>query len=221
MPRPLGVAREQAGLALARELLPGMPLDPRVGRQAGIEPWDVVAEIAAEIHRIDVARLPDGIPGHATRREHALAELEAFDGLAPVEAREAHAWALDHLPPDEPASLLHGDLLGQNILLDPFRELPPAVIDWEYAVRGDPAYDLAIVTRGVRHPFQVGAGLSLLLERYVASGGGRVREEHVRLHELALAGRWYREALARPPGEGHSPQESLAMIRRVLKMAGA
>jgi thiamine kinase-like enzyme len=30
----------------------------------------------------------------------------------------------------------------------------PAVIDWEYAIRGHPAYDLAIVTRGTRRPFQ-------------------------------------------------------------------
>ncbi|MES1178233.1 MAG: phosphotransferase [Myxococcales bacterium] len=30
----------------------------------------------------------------------------------------------------------------------------PAVIDWEYTALGDPAYDLAIVTRGARRPFQ-------------------------------------------------------------------
>jgi aminoglycoside phosphotransferase (APT) family kinase protein len=40
-----------------------------------------------------------------------------FEGLAPIEMRDAHARGLEHVPPDEPSVLLHGDLLGQNILL--------------------------------------------------------------------------------------------------------
>jgi aminoglycoside phosphotransferase (APT) family kinase protein len=59
--------------------------------------------------------------------------------LEAAEARDARAWALAHLPPADPSSVLHGDLLGQNILLDPGASLPFALIDWEYALRGDPA----------------------------------------------------------------------------------
>jgi aminoglycoside phosphotransferase (APT) family kinase protein len=221
VPRPLGVAPDQGGLALAREFVQGIPLERRAGRQGRIKPWEVVAEIAARVHCIEVASLPDRVGGHATRREHALSVLESLQGLEPAEARDAQAWALEHLPPADPARLVHGDLLGQNILIDPTAELPFAVIDWEYAIRGDPAYDLAVVTRGVRQPFQIPDGLDRLLESYATSGGVGVTDKHVRLHELALAGKWYRDTLARPRDEGHPPDETLALMRRILKMAGA
>ena len=76
---------------------------------------------------------------------------------------------LEHVPPDEPSVLLHGDLLGQNILLAV--DGPHHVIDWEYATRGDPAYDLAIVTRGVKQPFQIAGGLDRLRDAYRAQSG--------------------------------------------------
>jgi len=221
VPRPLAVAPDQEGLALVTEFIAGIPLELRAGRQGRIEPWAVVAEIAAKVHRLEVASLPDCVVGHTTRRDHALEELASLEGLEPAEARDARAWALEHLPPASPATLVHGDLLGQNILIDPTAALPFAVIDWEYAIRGDPAYDLAIVTRGVRQPFQIPHGLNRLLERYAASGGVGVTDKHVRLHELALAGKWYRDTVARPRDEGHGPDETLALIRRILKMAGA
>ncbi len=41
----------------------------------------------------------------------------------------------EHLPPATPSTLVHGDLLGQNILLGLSK--PDAVIDWEYAQLGD------------------------------------------------------------------------------------
>ena len=110
-----------------------------------------------------------------------------------------------HLPPPEPSLLVHGDLLGQNILVDP--DGSPSVIDWEYAQRGDPAHDLAIVTRGVRRPFQVERGLEKLLEAYHRHGGTGVTIEQVRLHELCLVAGWYRDALV---GRGlHGPEEEL------------
>ena len=70
----------------------------------------------------------------------------------------------EHLLAAEPATLVHGDLLGQNILLHPTQ--PPTVIDWEFADLGDPAYDLAVVTRGKPKPFDMIKGLQRLLEAY-------------------------------------------------------
>jgi aminoglycoside phosphotransferase (APT) family kinase protein len=221
VPRPLGVVADQGGLALARAFVRGIPLDLRAGRQPSLRPWQIVGEIAASLHSLEVTLLPECVSGHSTRQEHALAALASLEGLEPAEARDARAWALAHLPPAVPSSLLHGDLLGQNILLDPSESLPFAVIDWEYALRGDPAYDLAIVTRGVREPFQLPDGLGRLLDSYAAAGGCAVTRAHVHLHELALAGHWYREALARPRGEGHPPEQTLALMRRILKAAGA
>jgi thiamine kinase-like enzyme len=45
---------------------------------------------------------------------------------------------------------LHGDLLPQNLLFTIPDDREIAVVDWECAQIGDAAYDLAIVTRGVR-----------------------------------------------------------------------
>ena len=123
----------------------------------------------------------------------------------------------EHLPPDTPSKLVHGDLLGQNILLG--LSEPDAVIDWEHAQFGDPAYDLAIVTRGVRRPFQIEGGMDGLLEAYARAGGAEIERKHVRLHELALAARWYRDALT---GESaNAPPQQLQFLRSLLRRASA
>lgn len=109
--------------------------------------------------------------------------------------------------------LLHGDLLGQNILLS--SDGLPWVIDWEYAMRGDPAYDLAIVTRGVRQPFQIAGGLDRLLDSYAGYGGMEIAADHVHVYELCLIAGWYRDALA--GNSSHSPAHELDRMRSLLR----
>jgi hypothetical protein len=112
-------------------------------------------------------------------------------------------------------TLGHGLLLV--ILLKPGE--PPGVIDWECAGFGDPAYDLAVVTRGVRRPFQVERGLDRLMAAYCEAGGTEVCIEHVRLHELVLAAYWYREALDNGGNGRERPVDALARIHRVFELA--
>ncbi|KYF69686.1 hypothetical protein BE11_35790 [Sorangium cellulosum] len=196
-----------------RSYLEGVPLDVRAGRQPGVAPWEVVAQVAATIHAVDADDIP-GLGGHATRRAHALSEVPVLHGVP--ELREAERWALDHLPEEAPSTLVHGDLLGQNILLH--WEQPYAVIDWEYATRGDPAYDMAIVTRGRARPFQVDDGLTRLLDAYAAQGRPRVEAPAVHLYELCLVGRWYREALE-GDGGGEPPDQRLRRLESLLRRA--
>lgn len=205
----------EGGDAVVRTYLEGSPLDLRAGRQPSVRPWEVVGEVAATIHGIDLARVPD-LPGPVTRRAHALAQVAAL-GSAPA-LREVVQWVEAHLPPDEPASLLHGDLLGQNLLLHPSE--PTGVLDWEYAMRGDPAYDLAIVTRGARQPFQTAGGLALLLAAYAARASQHVTACEVHLHELCIVGRWYREAIE-GTNDREPPAQALARVRGVLARARA
>lgn len=103
-------------------------------------------------------------------------------------------WAEAVSPPEGAVSVLHGDLLGQNILIEPGK--PAALIDWELCVIGDPAYDLAIVTRGVRRPFQIDRGLNKLLEAYRNAGGAHVEARDVRFYEVCMAAGWVCDALA-------------------------
>jgi len=57
-------------------------------------------------------------PRYSTCRDHALDAIRAFDEICDEpEAADARAWMQEHLPPAAPSTFLHGDLLGQNILL--------------------------------------------------------------------------------------------------------
>jgi aminoglycoside phosphotransferase (APT) family kinase protein len=49
------------------------------------------------------------------------------------------------LPPDAPARPLHMDLKFDNMLVDPARARATAVIDWDMATLGNPAFDLAVL----------------------------------------------------------------------------
>jgi aminoglycoside phosphotransferase (APT) family kinase protein len=198
--------------ALVYRFLRGIEFDLRAGTQGGVRPW----EIATAIHGLDTGALGALLPGHATRRAHALAAVEKYLACAREPALAAAcAWAMAHLPPDRPAALLHGDLLGQNILLCPGE--PAAVIDWEYACLGDPAYDLAIVTRGAKDPFKTAGGLNKLLDAY-RKHGGDVTATAVHLHELCLVASWYRDARKGRGGEAQA-QQYLAQLRNILRRA--
>lgn len=193
LPEMVGAFPDGKHLALVRRFAPGVMLDLRAGRQGAVRPWDVVAEVAAAIHRVPGDAVADLLPGASTYETHAHTAIAALDGSDSPEMGDARQWALEHLPPAHPSVLLHGDLLGQNIVLAPGTS--PTVIDWEYARYGDPAYEFAIVTRGVKRPFQTADGLARLLDAYQRHGGGDVRAEHVHIHELAMIAGWYRTAL--------------------------
>ena len=59
---------------------------------------------------------------------------------------------------------------------------------------GDPAYDLAIVSRGNRNVHGVKQGLKVLVEEYLAFGGRPISLTDVRVHELVLVLHWLEEA---------------------------
>lgn len=210
IPRDATLHDEGGRLAVVRPFVSGAPLEMRKVDRS----WERIGRIAAAIHALPVERfaaLP--LPRHPTRRDHALDAVRSLDGRAEPELVDVRAWMLDHLPPETPGVLLHGDLLGQNILRS--FEGVETVIDWERACIGDPAYELAIVTRGNRRPFGT-AGLEALLDAY---GDEEVRRSHVRIHELALHAGWYLDAL---DGDGpHPPEHHLrqlcALFARVSK----
>lgn len=221
IPKILGLLSDGGRPAILETVVHGIPLDFRAGRQPSVRPWDVVAQVASAVHALDAAALsiPEDpgwtMPGFKTRQDHALAELAKLKDRPEPLLRDVHAWALENLPPAGPSVLLHGDLLGQNILLAP-RE-PPGLIDWEWARLGDPAYDLAIVTRGARRPFQIAGGFDRLLEAYAAYGS-EIRKEQVHLYELCMMAGWYLESL-QGRERGHPPEELLNRLSGALRRA--
>ncbi len=221
-PRIVAVVREAGHAVIVESFVPGIALDLRASRQPRVKPWQVVGEVAAAIHALDTTILDGALDAYATRRDHAEAELPVFEGLddpvVPV-IDDARVWVREHLPPPTQSAFVHGDLLGQNILL-PYSDEPalrPGIIDWEFAQLGDPAMDLAVVTRGVRRPFQIDEGLDRLLDSYATAGGVELTAAEVHFWELCMAAHWYRDAL--DERRIHPPEQELHRVRRVLERA--
>lgn len=193
-PITLALIETPDGAASVQTRLFGLPLwqiggRPKSASRPCDEPWRYVGEAAATIHGLDPAAGQGLQVMHATRRAHALDMAEPMDKAEADYMPEVAAWAQEHLPPATPARLLHGDLLGQNVLWQPGADRV-GVIDWEAARLGDPAYDLAIMTRGRRKPFGYADGLMRLIDAYNAHAKTPLSAAEVQLHELCLMAAW-------------------------------
>ncbi len=200
---------EPAPILIVRHV-PGLEVDLRHGRLP-IHPWHLVADVASAIHAAPLP--PADILPPRDRKQHRSDVVHAlFDALAdpPAVIADAAAWMREHVEHPGPGVLLHGDLLGQNLRVHP--ELRPGVIDWEYAEIGDPAHDLAIVTRGARQPFRIASGAEKLLAAYDADSRVEVDDTDLRFFELALHVRLCRGTLSQA-------LESHAILARLLREA--
>ena len=220
IPKPVGGVEVDDAVILLERFVEGNPIDLRAGRCLAGKPWEVAGEIAAAVHMTDL-EIAEQVGGFPTRREHALEAIKALDGHDQAWFKVAKEWCLKHLPPeDEPSALLHGDLSGQNILIDLKGGKAPALIDWTFTLWGDPAHEMAIITQGKRRPFEVDHGLHKLLEAYEDAGGRHIKPEEVYLHELCLFGRRYRAAKERGKARAEHPQEPLRALHGLLTRLG-
>lgn len=186
-----------------------------------------IAGVAGSVHRL--AKGPFGhLESSRTREEYILDELqgfppELFDGFPA--AGKAKEWILARLSHSRPTVVLHGDLLPQNIMcMETEGDWRVAVIDWQFARIGDPAYDLAIVTRGNRKLLGMDNALALLVEAYLQAGGADLSVLDVRVHELILMLNWLSESVDavkenRREG-GHAPEHYEQRLGSLLCRAG-
>ena len=185
---------------------------------------EVIAQVAAAVHQLPKAEFAH-LPAHADSGGHVRADLDAlaqamFDEW-PV-AVDARDWITAHLT-SRPATVLHGDLLPQNLLWDDRdsknRECI-SVVDWECARIGDPAYDLSIVTRGASQPLQESGGFQRLLAVYNEATGTSLPASAVHIHELLMHLRWLdatTQAKAAGKLEGHGPEQYAQKIQSMLR----
>ncbi len=230
-PKPIGLLDGGEGPVAVYSQVIGWPVQPVSGKPQPAEHLELLAQVAAGVHGLplaDIASEWTWFGGQRTRRAHAEEALAALRELGRPSADLAAAWATEHLPdavPGQrdslPAVLLHGDLLGQNVLRDLFGNEPPGLIDWEFASLGDPAADLAVLTRGRRLPFGLADGLAQLVSAYRAAGGAEVTVPQVRVHELAMLAEQLR-ALQRRVGrsEAELEQKGAEFDRAVLRAVG-
>ena len=188
-----------------------------------------ISQVAADVHRLDAGRFAH-LPSSKTRAQHVQSRLDEIDGDLFAEfplADKVRDWIANYLPSDDQTCVLHGDLLPQNLLHDwqssgDAKGLV-AVVDWEMAQIGDPAYDLAIVSRGNRKVLRANDGLQVLLNDYANFGGREISLADVRVHELLLILHWLEEAwreYQKPTPYGHGPEfyetKLQSLFRRTL-----
>ena len=187
---------ESQVIGMIETALPGSSLDAFKGRST----LRSIARAAANVHRTAVGEFRH-LASSGDRAQHVKARLAELDEALFVEfpsAREIREWIEGRLPSGGGTCLLHGDHLPQNLLWDweQFSRGEPVVgiVDWEMASIGDPAYDLAIVSRGNRNVHGVKQGVEILVEEYLTLGGRPVELTDVRVHELLLILRWLEES---------------------------
>jgi aminoglycoside phosphotransferase (APT) family kinase protein len=215
---------ESEAIGMIETGLPGYSLGPYKDRTT----LRLVSRVAADVHRLEIERFPH-LPSSNGRRHHVksrLAELgEALFAEFPL-ANEVRQWIEVQMPPDDRSCVLHGDLLPQNLVCElpgtGQEDAPVGVVDWEMARVGDPAYDLAIVSRGDRKVLGVKDGLNSLVEDYLEFGGQPISLTDVRLHELLLLLYWLEEAwreYQKPVTRGHGPDYYTAKLQSLFRRA--
>ena len=202
--------------------LPGYSLDRLRDRST----LQLVGRVAADIHRLEIERFPH-LPSSNSRTEHMKSQLAELDEDLFAEfplADEVRQWIAVQTPTDDRTCVLHGDLLPQNLLCDWAASGQPdaqvGVVDWEMAQVGDPAYDLAIVSRGDRKVLGVKDGLKVLVEDYLEFGGQPVSVANVRVYELLLLMSWLEEAwreYQKPVARGHGPDYYEAKLQSLFR----
>jgi aminoglycoside phosphotransferase (APT) family kinase protein len=125
---------------IAGATLPGKILrDPAL---ASVRPQlaSQLGSIAAAIHAVDLARLPELPLLDAQRQlQHLHSQYRAQETARPV-FDLAFRWLREHLPPAVTPVLVHGDYRHGNLIIG--ARGVHAVLDWELAHIGDPAEDL-------------------------------------------------------------------------------
>jgi hypothetical protein len=200
---------DSQAIGMIETAVPGSSLDAFKDRST----LRSIGRAAANVHRMAVGEFCH-LVSSIDRTQHVKTRLAELNEALFVEyplAKEVRQWIQGHLPPGG-TCLLHGDLLPQNLLWnweDSSREEAlVGIVDWEMARIGDPAYDLAIVSRGNRNVYGVKEGVKILVEEYLTFGGKPIELTDVRIHELLLVLSWLEESWRehqKPYVGGHGP----------------
>jgi aminoglycoside phosphotransferase len=225
-PELICLANDESGetVGLIESAVDGMPLSLLIKGRDPEDPLRIIARVATEVHRLARSEFTH-LAQHADSQSHVMANLSALPGVLFkefAEAANARDWILGQLPHDRASTLLHGDLLPQNLLFEDWENHQTAVLDWECAKIGDPAYDLAIVTRGTRKPLGVPGGLHRLVKFYNETAESKISVNAVVVHEILLHLNWLAEAAeakAKNRFGGRGPEHYANLLGAILRRA--
>ena len=183
---PFTVSRRITGESIPRKILRD---DAYVEARQGLVA-DFGRELAA-IHRLDMTSL-DQIATIDDPLAVQRTLYEAFEDPHPV-FDLAFRWLAERRPRARQAGVVHGDFRMGNVLVD--NSGLAAVLDWELAYLGDPAFDLGwLVARAWRFGGEGEVGglgtRSELLDAYQAHGGSAISLEELHWWEMLACLRW-------------------------------
>jgi len=130
---------------VARDTEAGGQLSPGARRRAGA----ALVEVLASIHEVDVDAV--GLGDLGRREAYVERQLSRWsrqweatrDGEVPV-VDELHGRLAASVPPQGPATIVHGDYRLDNCILTSDGEIA-AVLDWELCTLGDPLADVGLM----------------------------------------------------------------------------
>lgn len=160
--------------------LPDVPAD----ETAAI--YDDVNRTIARLHEFDYTAvgLGDfGKPGNYFARQLSrwTGQYRASE-TGRIEAMERLIeWLPGHIPPDESATIVHGDFRMDNLVIHPREPRVLAVLDWELSTIGHPLGDFTYHLMAWRMP-EIGIGSTGLLGKDLAALGVPSEDEYVRLY---------------------------------------
>jgi len=130
---------------------------PGQSREERTAIFDSMNDVLARLHKVDPAEvgLADyGRSGQYIARQVArwskqYAELKTEDIPA---MDKLSAWLPEHIPNDDPTTIVHGDYRLGNLIVHPTEPRVVAVLDWELSTLGHPLCDIAYNCLGYHLP---------------------------------------------------------------------
>jgi aminoglycoside phosphotransferase (APT) family kinase protein len=134
------------GVSITDTLPPTYPADVTTLNRMGQQLVDELATLhTVSWQSLDIRQPKD--PDHYVRKQidrwRAVRATEKARELPLIE--KLATWLTAHLPPPEPATLMHGDFHLDNTLFSKTEVKLAAMIDWELASVGNPHADLALM----------------------------------------------------------------------------
>jgi len=142
---PFQLIEYREGIVVRDAIPPAIAGMPGCAQRLADRALDVLTQLhAVDPYAIGLGTLgrPEGMIGRQavnwTRRAS-----EAFQGIFPPGLERVLNWLAQPAPKPQRVCLLHSDFKIDNIIFDPTRLTPVALIDWDMGTLGDPLLDLA------------------------------------------------------------------------------